>query len=233
MLFLLLLLISSCQSVYHTCAIVHGLHLHVNEWYEQMYGIPDQEKFGRLSKLVQFVSEHNRSMNFLRIILGSGASQIKIGNRLWSESEVIQNVLIKSIDRILDEFSIYQSTSNVKSLILNITTIDTQSKNTYEELSNAGKQFHSIGCQQIVIISGPTHIERCLRDAISIYSSKKYLFMHRLIAVPSDVPYSKTSSTDVIIIEPPHLPNIVSYWELFNKILTNETLKHMCLSNVG
>ena len=88
--------------------------------------------------------------------------------------------------------------------------LDLESMNTVEELGNGGEIFSRHGVERVVLVSSPSHIVRCLRDAASIFQRDDDRFSEyrfRIFANPSYTCYEGTDPDDVVVVEPPHRPD--------------------------
>ena len=111
----------------------------------------------------------------------------------------------------LNQFSLFQGiqVQNIQPRIEKILQPDTRSRNTYEEITYAAEVFKSAEVTNIVLVSSPTHLPRCLRDACVIFGgdSSRSSFAQSLYASPSQTSFQGTAASDVAIVEPPHRPN--------------------------
>ena len=98
--------------------------------------------------------------------------------------------------------------AELRDRIVDRIVLDNESTNTFEEIENAGKIFFDNKIEQIFLVSSPTHVVRCLRDATSIFRPNSFLgtYCDRIYAAPSVTSYEGTSGKDVVVIEPPHRP---------------------------
>ena len=87
--------------------------------------------------------------------------------------------------------------------------LDRTSQNTIEEIENASQIFLEREIERIVLVSSPSHIVRCLRDATDLYSRRPEFagFSSSLLASPSVTCYEGSTPGDVVVIEPPHRPD--------------------------
>ena len=97
----------------------------------------------------------------------------------------------------------------VRKKIESILEIENQSQNTVDEVKKVGEIFNRYGVERIILVSSPTHLPRCLRDACVAFEQNEDLahFRHWLSAVPSDTSYMGKSASDVAVFEPPHRPD--------------------------
>ena len=81
---------------------------------------------------------------------------------------------------------------------------DTVSTNTEQEVRSALVRLQQAGVRHAVLISSPTHMPRCLRDACSLASKVGYV--GSLAACPCDTSWSSEAP---IVLEPAHRPDAV------------------------
>ena len=84
---------------------------------------------------------------------------------------------------------------------------DTESTDTMSELRAAARLFKAQRISRIVLVSSPTHLPRCLRDAPAALAAEgMWPLPHGgvLLAVPSETSYAGCTAADTCIVEPPH-----------------------------
>lgn len=117
-----------------------------------------------------------------------------------------------------------------REFILSRIVLDTTCQNTIEEIQAAARIFLEKGIQQSILVSSPSHVVRCLRDAISIYSQDPQLapISHLIMASPSITCYEGTTPADVVVVEPPHRPDrhVVPTHRRIQRMLTLQKLNH-------
>ena len=98
---------------------------------------------------------------------------------------------------------------SLKDRLLSRLELDLESMNTMEEIRNGGLIFGRHEVERIVLVSSPSHIVRCLRDASSIFQNDAHLANvgFRIFANPSFTCYEGTDPNDVVVVEPPHRPD--------------------------
>lgn len=192
-----------------TGVLVHGYNLHAGKWESVAWGEPPDQA-GRVPMGV-FVALCEQAEV---VVFGSGASR-KDG---MLESEATARLLWDRFDELAG-FSNFESrlpqmkhplsAGRFRKRIESILHLDTESKNTRDELAHAGELFVDHGVTRVILVSSPTHVPRCLRDACAIYGEKGYLshLLRELYAAPSVTGYPGYSAADVAIFEPPHRPD--------------------------
>lgn len=89
-----------------------------------------------------------------------------------------------------------------KARVMNIIELELLAQNTAEELEAAAKVFCQRGITRVILVSSPSHVSRCLRDAKMIFAAHNY---HPLLfASPCRTCFADVAS--VLILEPPHRP---------------------------
>ena len=133
------------------------------------------------------------------VVFGTGASQLKDGTK---EGQVTIDHMLEHFDE-LSEFEAFNGINldKLKKRMKEISIPETDSQNTKEEIEKATKIFSKKGINKIVLVSSPTHIPRCLRDAMEIFSRPKFAsLMDGLSAQPSHTYFAGK----VIVVEPSH-----------------------------
>jgi hypothetical protein len=203
------------------CAVlVHGCHLQANQWERIVWGEPPN-LLGRFPKAVLVAWEQEAEL----VIFGTGAS-IKDGQK---EGEYTLNFGLAQWTKLAD-FSVFKQYTSMqleqlRRWFLERVLLELESQNTVQEVTNALKICQQRGLNQILQLSSPTHISRCIRDALKVSDAmreeekkKKYpwhggkdappdslsMLLSRVYATTSDTCYANCTIGDVVIVEPPH-----------------------------
>jgi len=179
-----------------TAILVHGYHLTANGWDAVEWGIPPLK--GRIPKAFEMIMLENPEI----VVFGSGASVSPCGE--YAEGDYIIQELVNSFDTKLQHYFPDDKAllKYWKHKIYDIVRADTISTCTVEELQFMRTMVEIYSIEKLLLVSSPTHLPRCIRDAHTIFSDCKCLKV--LCGVPSDTCYPETSANDVVIIEPPH-----------------------------
>ena len=189
--------------------LVHGCNLHTYNWKRIVWGKPPHE-LGRVPKGI-FIALYEEAE---AMVFGTGASE---KNGLLEADATAQLMWEKFDD--LKEFEIFQThfpdlkdqafRDHCRTRIESILKIENTAQNTVDEVTKAGHVFKDHGIEQIVLVSSPTHLPRCLRDASVAFDNDPELshFRYWLSASPSITSYMGRSAADVAVFEPPHRPD--------------------------
>lgn len=201
-----------------TGILVHGCNLGAENWRYIAWGDPPDD-FGRIPLGVLLAYEYDASV----VVFGTGASkkEYRFGGK--SKGELLEAEysceMLKDNFNDLEKFSIFSkrcksiqnedTRKEIKTRFFDSLILDKKSTTTPQEVEEAGNIFAENSVDRIILVSSPTHIVRCLRDAMTIYrSDKKYVsFSDNISAIPSFTCYEGTSAKDVAIVEPPHRPD--------------------------
>ena len=77
---------------------------------------------------------------------------------------------------------------------------------TRSELQAAARAFAERGVTNVLLVSSPTHLPRCLRDAPAAFAAEHYR-PPTVLGAASDTSYAGARVADVAIVEPPHRPD--------------------------
>ena len=192
-----------------TGVLVHGCNLFSFQWNRIVWGKPPHE-LGRVPMGIFVGMEQRADM----IIFGTGAS-VKDG---LTEAEATVALLWERFDELQD-FEIFKqhlpqfcepsAWEDLKQQLRDKIQIENKSQNTVEEVVFASRMMHENGVQRIILVSSPTHLPRCLRDARIAFDQNEDLAHYKnwLYATPSTTSYMGRSAADVAIFEPPHRPD--------------------------
>lgn len=180
-----------------TGVLVHGCHLEAFDWRGIVWGTPPRD-LGRIPTAVYVAIKENADV----IVFGTGASE-RAGRK---ESEVTRDYMIEHFSE-LKEFSCFEGipVDEFREKMEAISKADRTSMNTLEEMRAAGSIFLEGGIEKVILVSSPTHISRCIRDALAVFQDPGMAVLKRnLYAAASDTSYLGGRVEDVVIFEPPH-----------------------------
>jgi len=196
-----------------TGVLVHGCNLHAENWRYVAWGDPPAS-LGRIPQGIVTALELEASV----IVFGTGASKkvFRLGETEKTGVELAEAEY--SLEFLRSHFSQLYQFAPLRSLmeelasendLLDRIRLDLESRNTVEEIRNAGKIFAEHEIDRVVLVSSPSHIVRCLRDAGDVYWNDDQFvrFRHRVYANPSTTCYEGTYPGDVVVVEPPHRPD--------------------------
>ncbi len=223
-----------------TGVLVHGCNLNIENWRHVAWG-DSPRQLGRIPQGVKVALQSNADM----IIFGTGASEkaFRLGNsessgRILAEAEYSLEYLRLNFESLvrfdvfseMDAFASKEKIAETKALVLDMIALDLESKNTVEEIKNAGASFAAFGIEKVMLVSSPSHIVRCLRDAAEIFQNDPAFstFCDNIHAIPSRTCYEGTTAADVVVIEPPHRPDrhVVPTHRRIQRMLTLQKLGH-------
>lgn len=200
---LLVLLVASGATPFsattsRTGILIHGCHLGADGWEEIVWGSVPEQKLGRLPHGVWLALQEDAAV----VICGTGGSSI---NGVMEGDLTLAYLKENFADLALDFGERFKGVDlgAAARKIDAITVSDVESRNTVEELERAASTFKASNCDRVILVSSPTHLPRCLRDAERAF--KRCGFRPRsLFASPSDTSYAGHDAASVAIIEPAH-----------------------------
>lgn len=192
-----------------TGVLVHGCNLHTYQWKTIVWGKPPHE-VGRVPKGIFTALCEEAAV----LVFGTGASErngvveaMATAHLMWERFDSLQEFTLFQtyFPRITDQAFRDQCRDKIRSIL----EIDSTSQNTVEEVTRAGYIFNRYDVRKIILVSSPTHLPRCLRDACVAFEQNIDLapFRNWLAATPSVTNYMGKSAEDVAIFEPPHRPD--------------------------
>ncbi len=199
--------------------VIHGCNLHIENWRHVAWGDPPH----RPGRIPQGVLEAVR-FDAAVIVMGTGASRepFHFGTDPDADVELVEaEYSLRYLQEFFDELGGFgplretlgaadsESFSGYRQTVLDRIELDLESRNTIEEIENASNIFLQHDIEQVILVSSPSHIVRCLRDAADLYSRRKRFarFRCNLLAIPSVTCYEGSTPGDVVVIEPPHRPD--------------------------
>jgi len=176
-----------------TAILIHGRHVDTDDFEHIVWGNPPKGVFGNAARGVELALRENAEL----IFWGTGSSK-KNG---IIESQLIFDYVIAHA-RGLSAFADKNETE-VRAILEPISYIDVETQNTSEEVVRAVAICHERHVERLILVSAPTHIARCLMEAEKLRANGG-LGVLEVFATASDVSYSNSVPSDVVVIEPPH-----------------------------
>lgn len=174
------------------CILIHGCHLHAEEWEKIMFGT--QENLGRVPVGIEEAINKHASL----IFWGTGGSEkdgIIESDYIFSQTLGPQlNSLAQYVKQNPEELAVY---------LKSISFLDHRAQNTVEELTFAIEECIANNIQELILVSSPTHIARCLQEACKLKEQDRSLTI-KVYARASDTCFAHSMARDVTIFEPPH-----------------------------
>ncbi len=202
-----------------TGVIVHGCNLQIENWRHVAWGDPP-DHMGRIPQGMLVAHELDAEI----IVFGTGASgkPFQFGDDPEDElplreAEYSLKYLQEYFDQLASFAPLHEKLGAVGSPefelargnLLRRIVLDVESQNTIQEIENAATIFLEHGMEEVVLVSSPSHVVRCLRDAAALFAEQPRFhgLRHRIMAVPSITCYEGSTPGDVVVIEPPHRPD--------------------------
>jgi len=209
--------------------LVHGFNWKADGWEHVVLGNPGTKETGRSSHAIALVSKLlSLKENCIKCIYwGSG---VKAANPLLEGEYTLKRQLTA-----FDELSVFPEFDGLsptefeilKKYIKTVSLTCHKSINTRTEIETAFEVFKEMNITQIILVSSPIHMPRCLRDASSYLLKKHSESQHSsavhaigqsggqahsnwnpvLLASPAKVCFPGTVMSDVVVVEPAHLPH--------------------------
>jgi hypothetical protein len=202
-----------------TGVVIHGCNLHIENWRHVAWGDPPDHP-GRIPQGVLTAARFDAEV----VVMGTGASSEPFhfsGNQdeeqAIPEAEYSLRYLTECFDDLPRFSELEQAVGPAgtaefaafRERLASRIVLDVESKNTAGEIANASAIFLDAGVERVILVSSPSHVVRCLRDATALYASEERFarFRCNLFASPSVTCYEGSTPGDVVVIEPPHRPD--------------------------
>ena len=172
--------------------LIHGCHLQADGWETIVWGNPRKGIYGRAAKGLVQADLHNADL----IIWGTGGSQ-KDGMK---ESQYTFHYAVSHAQDLptYRGFDVYQ----IEAMLKARSHLDLETQNTTEEIMAALLECHKRGIMELILVSSPTHIARCLQEATKVLAETPSQTL--VYATASDTCFAGSIPGDVVIVEPPH-----------------------------
>ena len=224
-----------------TGILVHGCNLNIENWRHVAWG-DAPNLLGRIPQGLLVALQFEAEV----IIFGTGASsrEFRLGESGSSSGKLLEaEYSLEYLRQNFDSLKKFQAFNNeflncqnqrdwacLKEQLLSRIVLDVKSQNTVEEIKSASNVFLKQDIEQVVLVSSPSHIVRCLRDATSVFCEDNRLSKLRnfLYACPSTTCYEGTTPADVVVVEPPHRPDrhVVPTHRRIQRMMTLQKLEH-------
>jgi hypothetical protein len=173
--------------------LIHGCHLQTDGWEDIAWGNPSAGRFGQVARGLQLAARRNVSL----IYWGSGASE-KDGVK---ESQYAFDHAVAHASELSEYAGLNRY--EVNSWLHQRSFIDVETLNTAEEISRALQVCRERGVDELILVSSPTHIARCMQEAEKAQFESD-LAEIQVFATASDTCFRGATPADVVIVEPPH-----------------------------
>jgi len=180
-----------------TAILVHGCHLEADGWEQAVWGDIPSQRMGRLPHAALLALREDAVL----MVLGTGGS----ARGGIYEGEYTLQYLRRNLPRLYAFDAVRDEGINLAALatlVEDISVCETSSKNTIEELEEAGKLFARAGVNRVILVSSPAHLPRCLKTAVAVFGAAGY--RPTLFSSPCETCFSGCEAEDVVVIEPPH-----------------------------
>lgn len=177
-----------------TLIFVHGFHLQADNWHAVVWGEPQRGVYGRVPRAIQIAGGREGVV----LCIGSGGS---VQNGL-TEAEVSLAQLHAQYEDIPE--SVWgMAHANVRAYLERVVLLQKVATTTAEEVQVAMNLCIGEDISEVILVSSPTHISRCLLDAEKLRTKPQFAHV-RVWATASDVSYAGYGPGDVVVVEPPH-----------------------------
>jgi hypothetical protein len=180
--------------------LIHGCHLQAEEWENIVWGDPARKVLGRVPAALSLLLKEPIDLFYW----GTGASR-KDG---LLESEYTINYARDHMDELTDLIGLGQA--GISDYLQKASFVDRETQNTTEEIRRAAMVCREQGIDQLILVSSPTHIARCLQEAMKLRADGVLRDID-VFATASDTCFAGSTPGDVVVMEPPHrgdLPKI-------------------------
>ncbi len=174
--------------------VVHGFHCQGDRFEEVVWG--EGQQLGRLPHAA-LLAWRARS-DLAAVVCGTGASYAVDG--VTFEADALVSLLFERLPR-LREFEAFEGVdlAELEGLLRRTVVADTSSVNTEQEVRHALRRLQGDGVRNAVLVSSPTHVPRCLRDACAACDDG--VFDGIVWASPCGTSWT---SEPPVVLEPPH-----------------------------
>ena len=223
-----------------TGVIVHGCNLYIENWRHVAWGDPPDQP-GRIPHGVLVAHQFDADV----VVLGTGASKkpFRFGgavsrNKPLAEAEYALEYLrsyfedLSRFDALREQIAELRpdKIDDFRDDFLSRVRLDLNSLNTIDEIKNAADVFVAADVERVILVSSPSHIVRCLRDAATVFEREPRFrkLKGNLYATTSMTCYEGSTPADVVVIEPPHRPDrhVVPTHRRIQRMLTLQKLPH-------
>ncbi len=180
--------------------LIHGYDLKAEKWEDVVFG----DKSGKLGRVATAIEEAvNKKAMF--IFWGAGGSENDEG--LKESQYTYQLALGAKLQQLASRIN--KECSELSRYLQHVSFVETSAKNTAEEVSHAVQECQKRGVKELILVSSPTHIARCLQEACKLKEQNAGIKI-KFYARPSETCFANSRAADVTIIEPNHRLNTSS-----------------------
>lgn len=185
--------------------LLHVYHLETNDWEKLVWGDPDKDELGTLTKFAECLLDIPASESVASIIY-SGPSH-KDG---LTEGEYTRRYLFDRLDRLIEFPCLKRKIEALESeeyqqFMERLRGLHYGSviKNTVEEVSYGAAYFKSLGVSRVIQVAAVSHAPRCLKAQALARQEKRIPREQQWYVVPSETYHAGTKLDDIVILEAP------------------------------
>lgn len=177
--------------------LLHAAHHEAKDFLGITWGRPRDGVFGRAAKALRYLYLRHDAVLYVGCgALAPGAPII---------SHLVYSLMIERGREVpgLESFS----AADLRALLDGRCHLDEVAQTTVDEIERAGQYCVEAGMRQLTLLSSPTHLPRCLRDALALREtpgSSLYRAGIEIGTCASDTNFADAKTADVAIFEPPH-----------------------------
>jgi hypothetical protein len=191
--------------------LIPGYHLKADQWENVVFGDIENKRLGRVSTAIEEAIKRKAAF----IFWGAGGSETENGLK---ESEYTYQQATGPKLKLL-AWHVKKDSDELYRYLQRVSFLETSAKDTAGEIRSAVKECELRGIKELILVSSPTHLPRCMKEACLLKEQSPDISV-TFYGRASDTCFANTHAADVTIIEPPHRSDIP-------QVAFNQTLRDL------
>lgn len=179
--------------------LIPGYHLKADQWEKVVFGEIENKRLGRVSTAIEEAIKRKAAF----IFWGAGGSETETG--LKESQYTYQQATGPKLKQLA--WHVKQDPDELYKYLQRVSFIETSAKDTAAEIKSAVQECEMRGIKELILVSSPTHLPRCMKEAALLKEQNPELSI-TFYGRASDTCFANTHAADVTIIEPPHRSDI-------------------------
>ena len=186
--------------------LLHVYHLEALGWEQLVWGQPEKDRLGTLTKFVDFLLDLPINQSVTSIIYSGPSNKDGLSEGAYAKHYLEEHLeslrafprLKLKLDRLSpDDYKVFAD--RVAGLITGPLI-----KNTLDEVAHAAADFAGGRVDAVVQIAAASHAPRCLQAQAIVRQTGEIPNHQQWFVLASDTSFHSTQPADVVILEPPH-----------------------------
>lgn len=185
--------------------LAHVYHLEVTDWERLVWGDPQQNRLGTLTKLTEVLLRIPLDGSVHTVVYSGPSSKGGLNEGEYTKAYVLRRLdELTAFPRLQQLLAADPRARSVLRERLQAIYTGPIITNTAAEVRQAAAYFTRVGAEQIVQVAAASHAPRCMQNQVIARDEGVIPPEQYWETVASDICFAGTTAADVVVIEPPH-----------------------------